>query len=81
LSLNTDGLLILAAASIDGCGEYRVERGWNKPWGADCADMKDLESLGFMKIMFAGRDPVTKQWFRRSVITEAGRVVLAATQQ
>jgi hypothetical protein len=43
--------------------------------------MKTLEDGGFMKIMSAGRAPVGKQYFRRSVITGAGRAALAAINQ
>jgi hypothetical protein len=79
--LNNDELLILAAAAIDGGGEYCVQRDWNKRWGPECADIRKLEGLGLMKVTSAGRDPATKHWFRRSLITDAGRVALAATQQ
>jgi hypothetical protein len=40
-----------------------------------------LETLGFMKIKSAGRVPPSKQYVRRSVITDAGRVALVATPQ
>jgi hypothetical protein len=79
--LNNDELLILAVAAIDGDGEYAVQRDWNKRWGADYADMKNLEERGLMKIKSAGRVPLTNQWFRRSAITDAGRATLAATKQ
>ena len=79
--LNKDELLILAAAAIDGDGEYGLQRDWNKPWGADYTDMKNLEDHGFMKIKSAGRVPLSKQYFRRSVITDAGRAALAAIKQ
>jgi hypothetical protein len=49
--------------------------------GPECADIRKLEGFGLMKVTSAGRDPVTKHWFRRSLITDAGRVALAATQQ
>jgi hypothetical protein len=76
--LNKDELLILGIAAIDGDGEYCVQRDWNKPWGTDYTDMKNLEGRGLMKIKSAGRIPLTNQWFRRSVITDAGRDALAA---
>jgi len=79
--LNKDELLILAAAAIDGDGEYGLQRDWNKPWGADYTDMKNLEDCGFMKIKSAGRVPHSKQYFRRSVITDAGRAALAVIKQ
>jgi hypothetical protein len=78
MMLNKDELLILSVAAIDGDGEYCVQRDWNKPWGTDYTYMKNLEVLGLMKIKSAGRIPLTNQWFRRSVITDAGREALAA---
>jgi hypothetical protein len=75
--LNKDELLILSVAAIDADGEYCVRRDWNKPWGPDHTDIKNLEVRGLMKIKSAGRIPVTNQWFRRSVITDAGREALA----
>ena len=78
---NEDELRILAAAAIDDDGEYCLLREWNKQWGGEHTDMKSLEDCGFMKIKSAGRDPLTKQWFRRSVITDAGRVAFAAVKQ
>ena len=53
--LNKDELLILSVAAIDGDGEYCVQRDWNKPWGTDYTDMKNLEVRGLMKIKSAGR--------------------------
>ena len=79
--LNKDELLVLAVAEIDGDGECCVQRDWNKPWGADYADMKNLEDRGLMKIKSAGRVPLTNQWFRRSVITGDGRPALAAIKK
>ena len=79
--LNKDELLILTAAAIDDDGEYGLQRDWNKSWGADYTDMKNLEECGFMKIKSAGRVPDGKQYFRRSVITDAGRAALAAIKQ
>jgi hypothetical protein len=79
--LNKDELLILGVAAIDGDGECCVQRDWNKPWGADYADMKNLEDRGLMKIKSAGRVSLTNCWFRRSVITDAGRMALAAIKQ
>jgi hypothetical protein len=76
--LNNDERVILAAAATDGEGEYCLQRDWNKPWGADRTDMKNLEDSGLMKIKSAGRVPLGKQYFRRSVITDAGRAALAA---
>jgi len=78
---NEDELRILAVAAIDGDGQYCLLRDWNKRWGAEYTDMKNLEDCGFMKIKSAGRDALTKQWFRRSVITNAGRVAFAAVKQ
>jgi hypothetical protein len=75
--LNKEELLILSVAAIDGDGEYCVQRDWNKPWGPDHTDIKNLEARGLMKIKSAGRIPVTNQWIRRSVITDAGREALA----
>jgi hypothetical protein len=77
---NKDEQFILAAAA-GGDGEYCLQRDWNKRWGADYTGMKNLEDCGFMKIRSAGRVPITNQWFRRSIITDAGRVALAAIQQ
>jgi hypothetical protein len=79
--LNKDELLILGVAAIDGDGEYCVRRDWNKRWGVDYADMKNLEDRGLMRITSAGRVPLTNQWFRRSVITDVGRTALAAIKQ
>ena len=79
--LNKDELLILSEAAIDGDGEYFLQRDWNRPWGAAYRDMKALEDQGFMKIKSAGRVPLGKQYFRRSVITDAGRAALAAIKQ
>ena len=78
---NEDELRILAVAAIDGDGQYCLLRDWNKRWGAEYTDMKNLEDCGFMKIKSAGRVALTKQWFRRSVITDAGRVAFAAVKQ
>jgi len=78
---NEDELRILAVAAIDGDGEYCLQRDWNKRWGAEYTNMKNLEDCGFMKIKSAGRVPLTNQWFRRSVITDAGRVAFAAVKQ
>ena len=47
--LTKEELLILAVAATDGQGEYCVSRDYNKPWGEQCAAMKHLEDLGFMK--------------------------------
>jgi hypothetical protein len=77
---NEDELRILAMAAMDGDGEYCLQRDWNKRWGADYTDMKNLEDRGYMKIKSAGRVPVTNQWFRRSVITDAGRMALTAVK-
>ena len=77
---NESELRILAVAVSDGEGEYCLQRDWNKRWGAEHTDMKSLEDCGLMKITSAGRDRLTKQWFRRSVITDAGRLALAATR-
>jgi hypothetical protein len=71
-------LVILAAAATDGLGEYFVSREYNERWGEQYAGMKHLEELGFMKIKSAGRVPPSKQYVRRSVITDAGRAALAA---
>ena len=79
--LEKDELLILAVAAIDGDGEYRVSRDWNKPWGADYRAMKNLEDRGFMKLKSAGRVPLSQQYARQSVITETGRSALAAAAQ
>jgi hypothetical protein len=79
--LTKEELLILAVAATDGHGEYCVSRDYNKPWGEQYAAMKHLEDLGFMKIKSAGRVPPSQQYFRRSVITDAGRAALAATAQ
>jgi hypothetical protein len=78
---NEDELRILAVAAIDGDGEYCLQRDWNKRWGAEYTNMKNLEDGGFMKIKSAGRVPLTNQWFRRSVITDAGRVAIAAVNR
>jgi len=77
---NEDEPRILAVAAIDGDGEYCLQRDWNKRWGAEYTNMKSLEDGGFMKIRSAGRVPVTNQWFRRSVITDAGRVAFASVK-
>ena len=81
LMLNKDDLLILGVAAIDGDGECCVQRDRNKSWGADHANMKNLEDRGLMKIKSAGRVPLTNQWFRRSVITGDGRAALAAIKE
>jgi hypothetical protein len=78
---NEDELRILAVAAVDDDGEYCLHRDWNKRWGAEYTDMKNLEDCGFMKIKSAGRVPLTKQWFRRSGITDAGREAFAAVKQ
>jgi hypothetical protein len=78
---NEDELRILAVAAIDGDGEYCLQRDWNKRWGAEYTNMKNLEDGGFMKIKSAGRVPLTKQWFRLSVITDAGRAAFAAVNR
>jgi hypothetical protein len=79
--LTKEELLILAAAATDGLGEYFVSREYNEPWGEQYAAMRHLETLGFMKIKSAGRVPPSQQYVRRSVITDAGRVALAAATQ
>ena len=79
--LTQEELLIITVAAIDDHGEYCVSRDYNKPWGEQCAAMKHLEDLGFMKIKSAGRIPPSQQYVRRSVITDAGREALAATTQ
>ena len=77
--LTEEELLILGVAAIADHGEYCVSRDYNKPWGEECAAMKHLETVGFMKIKSAGRTPPSQQYVRRSVITDAGRVALAAS--
>ena len=77
--LTKEELLILAVAATDGHAECCVSRDYNKPWGEECAAMKNLETLGFMKIKSAGRVPPSQQYLRRSVITDAGRAALAAS--
>ena len=79
--LTKEELLILGVAVIDDHGEYCVSRDYNKPWGEAYAAIKNLEDLGLMKIKSAGRVPPSPQYFRRSVITDAGRAALAATTQ
>ena len=79
--LTKEELRILAVAATDGHSEYCVFRDYNKPWGEECAAMKHLEDLGFMKIESAGRIPPSQQYVRRSVITDAGREAPAATTQ
>lgn len=81
VTLSTEHLSILAVAANDGDGEYVVRRDWNKPWGADHALMKDLESRGLMQISSAERVEPTKQWCRRSQITEAGRAASSAATE
>jgi hypothetical protein len=41
---NEDELRILAVAAIDGDSEYCLLREWNKQWGAEHLDMKDLRT-------------------------------------
>ena len=77
--LTKEEFRILTAAATDDLGEYFVSREYNKPWGERYAAMKHLEELGLMKIKSAGRVPPSQQYFRRSVITDAGRAALAAT--
>ena len=79
LMLTIEELQILAVAAGDDHGEYCLSREYNEPWGEQCAAMKHLETLGFMKIKSAGRVSPSQQYFRRSVITDAGRAALAAT--
>jgi hypothetical protein len=43
---NEDELRILAVAAIDGDGEYCLQRDWNKRWGAEYTDMKNLAVCG-----------------------------------
>ena len=78
---NEDELRIFAVAAIDRDGEYCLQREWNKRWGTEYANMRSLETGGFMQIKSAGRVPLTNQWFRRSVITDAGRMAFAALKQ
>ena len=63
------GLMSYGSSITDG---YRLVGGYA---------MKHLEDLGFVKIKSAGRIPPSQQYFRRSVITDAGRAALAATAQ
>jgi hypothetical protein len=79
--LSKEELLILSVAATDGHAECCVSRDYNKPWGKECAAMKHLENLGFMKIKSAGRVSPSQQYVRRSVITDAGRAALAAATQ
>jgi hypothetical protein len=79
--LTKEELLILGVAATDGLGEYFVSREYNERWGEQYAAMRHLENLGFMKIKSAGRVPPSKQYVRRSVITDAGRAELASTAQ
>lgn len=75
--LSADELIILVGSIADKQGEFITIREYNKPWGKDYADIKNLESLGFMKFRSAERIPLTKQFSRRSGITDAGREVAA----
>jgi hypothetical protein len=75
--LSADELIILGVSAADIQGEFVTIREYNKPWGKDYADIKNLESLGFMKFKSAERISQTKQFSRRSVITEAGRGIAA----
>ena len=43
---NEDELRILAVAAIDGDGEYCLQRDWNKRWGAEYTNMKNLLPVG-----------------------------------
>jgi hypothetical protein len=79
--LTKEEVQILGVAATDDLGEYFVSREYNKPWGEQYAAMKHLEELGLMKIKSAGRVPPSQQYIRRSVITDAGRVALAAATQ
>ena len=57
LMLTKEELQILAVAAGDDHGEYCLSREYNEPWGEQCAAMKHLEDLGFMKIKSGGRVP------------------------
>jgi hypothetical protein len=81
LMLTKEELQILAVAAGDDHGEYCLSREYNEPWGEQCATMKHLETLGFMRIKSAGRVPPSQQYLRRSVITDAGRAALAEITQ
>ena len=75
--LSKDHLVMLgAAATIN--GEYSARRAYNTAWGDDCKLLKELETLGLMKFVSFDRDPLTKEFARRSRITDAGN---AAWQQ
>src|SRR5438477_10170918 len=72
LMLTIEQLQILAVAAGDDHGEYCLSREYNEPWDKQCAAMKHLETLVFMKIKSAGRVPPSRQYLRRSVCWPCG---------
>ena len=68
--LSKDHLVMLGAATIN--GEYSARRPYNTAWGDDCKLLKELETLGLMEFVSFDRDPLTKEFARRSRITDAG---------
>ena len=68
--LNKDQLVMLRAAAIN--GDYSVRRAYNTAWGDDCKLLKELESLGLMEFVSFDRNPLTKEFSRKSRITDAG---------
>jgi len=68
--LSKDHLVMLGAAAIN--GEYSAQRAYNTAWGDDCKLLKELETLGLMEFVSFDRNPLTKEFARRSRITDAG---------
>jgi hypothetical protein len=75
--LSREQLLILGVAASDGA--YSAQRRYNSQWGDDYAILRELEALGLMKFVDFERNPQTKEFARKSQITDAGKVAWEQT--
>jgi hypothetical protein len=69
--LTNDHMVLLGAAAKS--GEYVESREYNSKWGDDHQVLRDLESMGLMKLVTLERNPLTKAFVHTARITDAGR--------
>jgi hypothetical protein len=69
--LSNEQRVMLGTAAIN--GEYSAQRAYNNRWGEDCGILKALEAMGLMEFVTFDRNPHTKEFSRRSKITDAGK--------